>query len=342
MKFVSLLLIFFMNVFMIPAAPVSAASAPIGQMLTTGSTAATKVETTLFNGDMVETLAGQHAAVTLRSAGILNFNPDSTARIEQTAGAYRVDLKKGTVSFASMKLSRQILTIQAAGVEVVVPEGTSARGRVMSNRDAVVVTALQGNLQISDSERVLSLAEGETAEMPISPSSPRAGQGSSGPAAGLIVYPTKETDILAGHTFVIKAQLLDAAGNPVNAAGIPVTFSLAAGACKGGTPSSLLTQSGVTDSFGIVSVTLRVCTVEGNVDTVSVSSPGLTGATTANLDSVKRKKAGAAAGAGVGGGGLFGWGWAATAALFVGIGTATGIIIYETTQSQPQASPVRP
>lgn len=285
-KFLSLSLIFFMNIFVIPAAPVSAAALPIGQMLTTGSTSATKVETILFNGDKVETLAGQHAAVTLRDAGLLNFNPDSLARIERTSGAYRVNLEKGGVLFASSQGSHQSLRIQAAGVEVLVPSGTSSKGKMLTGRDAISVTALQGALQIADRKAMRSLNEGETAEIPITPA-PKTGQGSSGAAAKVMVFPADDTDVPAGGTYAIKAQLTDAAGNPVAVAGVPVTFILKPGICTGGAPSNLQAQSAVTDNSGIAIVTMNVCTVRANVDTVGVSSPGLTGATTGNLVTMK-------------------------------------------------------
>jgi hypothetical protein len=285
-KFLSLLLIFFINVFLIPAAPVSAASVPIGQMLTTGSTSATKVETTLFNGDKVETLAGQHAAVTLRDACLLNFNPDSLARIEQTSGAYRVNLERGEVLFASSQGSHQSLRIQAAGWDVLVPSGTSSKGRVLTGRDKVLVSALQGTLQIADRQAMHSLNEGETAEIPITPA-PKPGQGVPGGAAKVMVYPTDDTDVPSGGTYVIKAQLLDAAGNPVGVAGVPVTFTLRPGTCTNGTPSTLQAQSAVTDNSGIAVVTMNVCTVRANADTISVSSPGLTGAATGNLVTMK-------------------------------------------------------
>jgi hypothetical protein len=285
-KFVSLLLILFLNVFVIPALPVSAASVPIGQMLTTGSTSATKVETTLFNGDKVETLAGQHAAVTLRDAGLLNFSPDSLARIEQTSGAYRVNLERGEVLFASSQGSHQGLRIQAAGWDVLVPSGTSAKGRVLTGRDKVLVSALQGALQIADRQGMHSLDEGLTAEIPITPA-PKTGQGSSGTAAKVMVFPADDTDVPAGGTYAIKVQLIGAAGNPVGVAGVPVTFTLNPGTCTGGAPSNLQAQSAVTDNSGIAVVTMNVCTVRANADTVSVSSPGLTGTTTGNLVTMK-------------------------------------------------------
>ncbi len=330
-KILSLLLICSMSIFFIPVTT-SAASNPIGQVVTSGSSSITRAEGTLFNGDQIQTAAQEQTAVTLKDSSLLNFRGSTSARIAQSNGKYRVDLQKGEVLFASTPSSREPLTIGAAGVEVLVPGGTPAKGSVLTKRNAVVVTALQGNLQISDNRGMLSLIEGETAEVPIHPASSGAGQGSAGPATKLVVYPTSETDILAGHTFVIKAQLLDAAGNPVNVAGIPVSFTLNPGPCNGGTPSSLLTQTGVTDASGFVSVTIKICTVEGNVDTVSVSSPGLTGATTANLNSVKRKKAGAAAGAAAGGGILFGLGPAAGAAIIGGIAAGTTIGVYEATK----------
>jgi hypothetical protein len=164
----------------------------------------------------------------------------------------------------------------------------------------------------------------------------------------LVIYPTGDWDVPAGGIFVLKAQLLDATGNPVAASGVPVTFDLAPGVCKNGAPTTFRTKSGkttsqktqiaMTDKNGVASIAVNVCAVRTNVDLASVSSPGLTGATTANMIAVKGCPVGAYYGAVAAAAGFWGLGTiAATAAI---VGTTTGIIIYETTT--PQASPVRP
>jgi FecR protein len=165
-KILTLMLIFAISCFYIPAPILAATSTPIGQMVVSGASTPTASESTVFSGDVVSTAPNQGASVTLKNSSLLNVAASSTARFEQGSGCYRVGLTRGEVSFSASKLSHEGLKIQSSGVEVSVPAASTARGKVVSTPEYVLVSAFSGGIQVASNGKTYSVKEGDSSVIP--------------------------------------------------------------------------------------------------------------------------------------------------------------------------------
>lgn len=165
-KVLALLLIVLMNLLFISPVTTAAASAPIGQVVTSGATSVTQAEATLFSGDRISTAADQQMAVTLKNASLLTFKGSSSALISQTNGAYSVDLQKGEVLFASSALSQDALKIHSSNLDITIPTTSGVSGRVLLTGNGVEVSVLKGTIQVAHKGKYYAMKEGESNVFP--------------------------------------------------------------------------------------------------------------------------------------------------------------------------------
>lgn len=178
-KMITLVMVVAITLFGLPPIAIQAAAAPIGQLLTSDASFPAQAESTLFNGDTVQTDSTHRIAVTLRSAGLLNFGNSSQAKINVENGCYLVGLTKGEVQFASSKFGSEGLKIKTSNLEVAVPQSSAVSGKVMSTDRYILVSSIKGNILVASNGNSITLNEGDTKVFPLAMNvaAPGLGQG---------------------------------------------------------------------------------------------------------------------------------------------------------------------
>lgn len=166
-KMLALVMVGAITLFGLPPIAIQAAAAPIGQLLTSDASFPAQAESTLFNGDTVQTDSTHRVAVTLKNAGLLNFGNSAQAKIDEQDGCYLVGLTKGEVQFASSKFGSEGLKIKTSNLEVAIPQSSAVSGKVLSTDRYILVSSIKGDILVANNGNSVTLNEGDTKVFPL-------------------------------------------------------------------------------------------------------------------------------------------------------------------------------